>query len=71
MYVVPCGNPSEQCNRWTGAGGVWGQLEIPQALCKVFTTGQDSAKGYFLCQVFNSAPFANCWGRLQGFPQWC
>lgn len=67
MYLVPCGNPSEQYNRWTVGGGVWGQLEIPQAACKVSTTGQDS-EDIFCARFLIQLPVSQLLGKASGIP---
>lgn len=66
---MPCGNSPEQCNRWTGGGEVWGQLEIPQALCKVFTTGQDAEqRDIFSARFLIQLPVCQLLGKASGIP---
>lgn len=69
MYLVPCGNPSEQCKRWTVGSRVWGQLEIPQAACKISTTGQDSEqKDIFFARFLIQLPLCQLLGKASGIP---
>lgn len=59
----------KQLNGWRGGGGVWGHLEIPRALCRVFTTGQESkCKAVFCGRILIQLPVCRLLGEASGIP---